>query len=221
VPVDKNEGLGQHQRFHGQGVGRGNADGDKALPCAAHVRGSRADIFEGPGRQMHHALDGRRANDRLKESRGVRNHRDCAGVLIFAPDSFLAERGQQVGNRKALRGQNAVHRIQRKLTLAVQEIGEVGLPETSLPGQERYAERAALDPAKQFQAEALVHLAKVHLWKICRPQWANDPIAISWKTYQGVCPFIVGICLAVEKPVTGNMRPGVDGKESFTYIRFT
>jgi hypothetical protein len=170
---------------------------------------------------MHHELNGRWADDRLKESCGVRNHWDCAGALIFAPESFLAERRQQVGNRKALRGQDAVHGLQRKLTPAVQEIREVGLAETGLAGQERDTERTPLDPAKQFQAEALVHLAKIHLWKICRPQWAYDPIAFSWKTYQGMCPFIVGICSAVEKPKTGNMHPGVDGREPYAYIRFT
>jgi hypothetical protein len=44
------------------------------------------------------------------------------------------------------------------------------LSKSGLPRQQRYAERPPLYSAQQFQAEALVHLREVHLWKIRRRQ---------------------------------------------------
>ena len=64
-------------------------------------------------------------------------------------------RGQKIGRRQMLGGQNPVHRLQRELPPAVQEIGQMRLPEARLAGQQRDAERSPLYPAQQFQAEAL------------------------------------------------------------------
>jgi len=47
----------------------------------------------------------------------------------------------------------------------VQEVGEVGLAQAGLTGEQGHTERSPLYPAQQFQAEAFVHLGKVHLWK--------------------------------------------------------
>ncbi len=170
VPVDEHEGLRQDQGLHGQGVCRGNANGDKALPGTAHRCRPGTDGLERSGRQMQHQLNGRRADDWLEKSRSVRNHRDRAGVLIFLPESFLRQRRQQIGDGESLRGQDTVYGLKRKLTAAAQEIRKMGLPKAGLAGEQRDAECAPLDPAQQFQAESLVHLAEIHLWKVRRQQ---------------------------------------------------
>src|ERR1035437_2602154 len=77
---------------------------------------------------------------------------------------------EQISGGHVLRGQDAVHGLQRKLSPAVKKIGKMRLAEPRLPGKQRYAERPPLYPAQQFQAETLVHLSKVHLWKIRRWQ---------------------------------------------------
>jgi hypothetical protein len=70
-----------------------------------------------------------------------------------------------------LRRQDPVHGFQRELSPAVQKVGEMGLPKSGLPAQQRDAECPPLYSAQQFQAEVLVHLSEIHLWKICRRQW--------------------------------------------------
>jgi len=44
------------------------------------------------------------------------------------------------------------------------------LTKPGLPRQQRYAQRAPLYPAQQFQAESFVHLREIHLWKIRHQQ---------------------------------------------------
>jgi hypothetical protein len=70
-----------------------------------------------------------------------------------------------------LGGKHAVKGLERELAPMVQEIGKVRLAKSGLARQQRDAERTPLDPAQQFQAESLVHLGKIHLWKIHHQQW--------------------------------------------------
>jgi hypothetical protein len=74
--------------------------------------------------------------------------------------------GQKIGCRQMLGGQHAIHGLQRKLAPAAQEIGEMRLAQTGLTRQQGDAYRPPLNSAQQFQAEALVHLGEIHLWKI-------------------------------------------------------
>jgi hypothetical protein len=48
---------------------------------------------------------------------------------------LLGNGRQKFVHRQALRGQDAVHRLQRKLAPAAQKIGDVRLPKTRLPRQ--------------------------------------------------------------------------------------
>jgi hypothetical protein len=84
-----------------------------------------------------------------------------------------------------LGGQDAIHGIERKLTAAVQEIREVGLAQIRLPRQQGDADCASLYPAEQFQAESLVYLGKIHLWKIRHRQWGSKDFHCLRKSYQG------------------------------------
>jgi hypothetical protein len=59
-----------------------------------------------------------------------------------------------------------------------------------------------------------VHLAEVHLWKICRQQWAHYPIAFSWKSYQGMFAFIFSVYMTDGKRGMGNAQLSVDAKEA-------
>lgn len=74
--------------------------------------------------------------------------------------------GQKVACRHVLRGKNAVHGLQRKLTPVVEEVRQMRLAEARLPRQKRDAERTPPYSAEQFRAETLMHLGKVHLWKV-------------------------------------------------------
>lgn len=70
-----------------------------------------------------------------------------------------------------LRTQNAVHGMERKLTAAIEEVGQVGLVESGLAGEQRHTQGAPLNSADQFHAEPFVHLGHIHVWKVNREQW--------------------------------------------------
>jgi hypothetical protein len=91
------------------------------------------------------------------------------------------QHGEQVACRHVLGGKHAVKGLERELAPMVQEIGEVRLAKSGLARQQRDAERAPLYPAQQFQAESLVHLRKIHLWKIRRQQWGQKVSVCFWK----------------------------------------
>ena len=84
-----------------------------------------------------------------------------------------------------LRRQDPVHGLQRELSPAMQKVREMGLPKSGLPAQQRDAECPPLNSAQQFQAEVLVHLREIHLWKICRQQWDGIMSHLSWKNCYG------------------------------------
>jgi hypothetical protein len=46
----------------------------------------------------------------------------------------------------------------------------MGLAEAGLAGKERDAERSSLNSTQQLQAEALVHLGEIHMWKVRHEQ---------------------------------------------------
>jgi hypothetical protein len=83
------------------------------------------------------------------------------------------EGGQEVGGGEVLGGKETVDCLKGELTAAVEEVGEVRLPEAGLAGQQGDAQSAPLNPAQQFQAEFLVHLRKIHLWKFRHEKWVR------------------------------------------------
>ena len=103
------------------------------------------------------------------------NERDGVAFPIEGHGHGGVEGGQKVGSSHVLRGKHAVNGLQRKLPPAVEEVGQVRLPKAGLACQQGDAERTSLNPAQQFQAELLVHLRKIHLWKFRHEKWvAND-----------------------------------------------
>ena len=120
---------------------------------------------------MEQALRGRGSDERLEKRRGMRDDGDRAAVLVRLRCSALVGCGQQIGGRHVLRGQNPIQGVERELAAAVQEIGQIRLAKAGLASVQRNAERPPLYSAQQFQAEVLVHLREIHLWKICRRQW--------------------------------------------------
>ncbi|MGD0631612.1 MAG: hypothetical protein ABR987_19960 [Terracidiphilus sp.] len=79
--------------------------------------------------------------------------------------------------------QNAVNAFERKLAVITKKVGQVRLPKPGLARQQGDAHGAPLDPAQHFKPESLVHLRKVHLWKIRHQQWERRICVCSWKSY--------------------------------------
>jgi hypothetical protein len=94
------------------------------------------------------------------------DYRNCATSPIRRQCFALVDCGQKIAGHHVLRGQNPVQRLQRELAPAVQKIRQMRLPKAGLTRQQRDAHCPPLYPSPQFQAESLMHLRKVHLWKI-------------------------------------------------------
>jgi hypothetical protein len=103
----------------------------------------------------------------------------------------------------------------------MQKVREMGLPKSGLPAQQRDAECPPLNSAQQFQAEVLVHLREIHLWKICRQQWDEISSHFLSQNYQRLLAFILSVLAAIEKTVTGKWQSIIDVKEAYPHNRFT
>ena len=170
VAIDDGDGIREDERVHGHCVGSGDVDGDKALPRAPRGRGAGADGLEGSGRQMEHGLDGGGADVWLEERYAVGDNRHGAQLRLDVDFGGVVVGGQQIACGEVLGGKDSVHGIEGKLTPVVKEVGQMGLPEARLARQERDAERTPPYSAEQFRAKTLMHLGKIHLWKICPQQ---------------------------------------------------
>ena len=91
---------------------------------------------------------------------------DECDVSFGGNSADVVVRRQQVGCGEMLCGKDPVKRIEGKLAPGTQEVGEMGLAQTGLTRQKGHADRSPLNPAQQLLAQTLVHLSKVHLWKI-------------------------------------------------------
>jgi len=85
---------------------------------------------------MKHGLDGGRANVGLKERAGMGDDWNGVACDVNSEVVGLAEDGKQVVGFEVLCGENAVHCIEGKLPAAMEEIGEVGLSEAGLAGEQ-------------------------------------------------------------------------------------
>ena len=88
------------------------------------------------------------------------------------------------------------------------------LPKAGLARQQRDADRAPLNPAQQFQAEPLVHLGKVHLWKIRHQQWEQSVPIFLLQTWGVRVAFILGACLRIGKRRSGKPLGEIDAREA-------
>lgn len=115
---------------------------------------------DGTGPYVRIICRGRMGDDRDSAGFGADGQQLCHGVG-----------GQQIACAQVLRVQDAVHGLERKLTAAVEKVGEVGLTEAGLAREQRHAQGAPLNSANQFKTEPFMHLGHVHVWKVHQQQW--------------------------------------------------
>jgi hypothetical protein len=88
------------------------------------------------------------------------------------------------------------------------------LPKAGLPRQERDADSPPLNPAQQFQAEPLVHLGKIHLWKIRHQQWEPSVPIFLLQTWGVRVAFILGASPRNGKGSSGKPLGEIDAREA-------
>ena len=128
---------------------------------------------------------------------------------------------QQVPCGDVLREQHPVQCFQRELAAAAKKIGHVRLAKTGLARQERDAECPALNSAQQLQAEALVHLREIHVWKIRHEQYPQLLAHFKQQNDLGRFPLILLVCFNLEKITSLNWPLDVDPEDTYPYIGST
>ena len=71
---------------------------------------------------------------------------------------------QEVLNAESLRREDPIKSGETKISLSVNEVGEMGRRQTGLPCEERAGELPAVDAASNLNSKPLVKLSKCHLW---------------------------------------------------------
>lgn len=122
VAIDDGEGIGHDEGFHRQCVGRGNADGDEALPGAAARGCARTKGIERSKRQWQDSLHGGGADGWFKERGGVRDERNGSAFLIRGRLGVNVAGGQQVGYGEVLGGEHAIDSFERELASRMEEV---------------------------------------------------------------------------------------------------
>lgn len=170
MPVDDDQSLREDDGLHRKSIGSRDADGNEALPGDAVAGCVRPDELKRGRRQRHHFQDRGRIDDRLEESGSMRNDRN-ESALHFGELDAVPRAGQEIFGLDFLRSEDAIDGLGRQAPLSVEEVGEVGLSEAGLPGEERHAKGTAPDSAQQFVAKVIVHLDEFHLRIVFYELW--------------------------------------------------
>ncbi len=135
VAVEDDDGVREQDGVHAADVGCGEPDGDEALPLATGSGASRAKGSKGFRREVEDALNTGGADVGFGECDGVADKRDLADFadLFGEQGAGVSGGGKQVRDDEVLRTQDFVQRGERELTSAVQEVGQMGLTDASLP----------------------------------------------------------------------------------------
>jgi len=136
VAIDEGDGLGEDEGVHGEGIGGGDADGDKSLPGAARVGGAGTNGLKQADGKMNPALRGGGSDVGLEQRGMMGDERDGVAFSFEGHGEGGLQGGQKVGSGEVLCGEQAVDGFNGELASAVEEVGEMGLPKTGLAGEQ-------------------------------------------------------------------------------------
>lgn len=157
MAVDHGDGVGKEKGVHASGLLRGDTDRDETGPVAARRTAAGADVVEQPA-GYGNSLEGgvwerlRLVNSGGRSEKG--NVGDGGGVeggTGLGSTRLGGIERDEVGDGEHLRGENAVEAGQAERASAVEEVGDVGLLESRLAGEQSTRETAAINAAKQLQ----------------------------------------------------------------------
>jgi hypothetical protein len=172
VAVEDGDGAGGDERIHGGGLLGVGADGEEALPVGVFGGRTGAVVVEAGGGDLDGFDDGRGGDAGFIHGSGGRDDgHDLDGVAGRSREGGL-RRGeierQDLVDGEVLRGEDAVETFEGKGAFAIEEVGNVGLLEAGLLGEAAAGEGTAFDAAKEFDAEELMQVLKVHRYKFIR-----------------------------------------------------
>jgi hypothetical protein len=172
VAIEHGDCAGGDERIHGGGLLGVGADGEEALPMGVFGGRTGAVIVQAGGGDLDGFDDGRGGDAGFIHGSGGRDDgHDLDGVAGRNRERGL-RRGeierQDLVDGEVLRGEDAVETFEGKGAFAIEEVGNVGLLEAGLLGEAAAGEGTAFDAAKEFDAEELMQVLKVHRYKFIR-----------------------------------------------------
>jgi hypothetical protein len=136
VAINEHDGFREDEGIHGLRIGRRDAHGNEALPGEARIVGAGVKGLQDSGWEAEHGVDGGRTNVGFKECGSMGDNGNRVPRYVEGEIVGLAEDGKQVVGFEMLGRENAVHCIDGKLPAAVEEVGQVGLAEAGLAGEQ-------------------------------------------------------------------------------------
>jgi hypothetical protein len=186
MAVDQERGSGHEARIHGHGflgVGPGTESGIEpsvepgvgpsveldeyeTLPAGAIAFGVGFQLVQKAFLELEDFFDVHAGDKRLGSSdESVGEHNVFEFVIARGQDGgALVDFGgiEQVEHGKMLHGKNFVHAFEAEAALAVEEVGDVGLLESGLLGEEQAAEFACFDALPEQLAEIILQDFELH-----------------------------------------------------------
>jgi hypothetical protein len=133
VAVEDGDGSGGDEGVHGGGLLGVGADGEEALPVGVFGGGAGAVVVQAGGGDLDSFDDGRGEDAGFVHGGGGGDDGDdLGGIAGVSGNGGLCRgevEGQDLVDGEVLRGEDTVEAFEREGAFAVEEVGDVGLPE--------------------------------------------------------------------------------------------
>jgi|SRR5579862_6157 len=165
MAIEKQGGPGQETGKHAGGVTGIKLDEDEASPVGTITFGFGLELAEEGFLEFEDLEDAIGSDERVDG--GGRFGQQYVFELVRAGGddggAFIDFGGiEQVEHGKMLNRKDFVHALEAQATLAIEEIGDVGLFESGLLGEPKSGKFAALDPFQKNFAEIVLQGLELH-----------------------------------------------------------
>lgn len=166
MAIDEGCGSGQEAGIHAHALARIDLDHDETLPVTAIAFDLGPQLLKKRFLELDDLLDVHIGEKRMGGGDGTFREQNVLKFVVAGREngSALVDFGgvQKIKNGEVLNGENAIHAFQAEAALAVQEIGDVGLLESSLLSQAETGQIAILNALPKGVAKVFLEDAKLH-----------------------------------------------------------
>ena len=139
MAVEDDDGTDAEHGIHGESLGGGNANGDKALPTTAAHRPARGKPGKPAGGQAQGALDGSGRDERRKHGGGLRSNGDRISgfrCLLLRRDAWFSAGGRQIFHAHLVSEEDTIERGEAEAAAAMKEVGDMRLGQPRASSQQ-------------------------------------------------------------------------------------
>jgi len=166
VAVDEESSPGKKPGIHAHAFAGVHFNHDKAFPLIAIPFSFRFQFFEKRLFELKNLLDVHAGDQGLGGGHGSIGEEDVLKLIVAGRQDrgTLVDLGgvKEIEHGEVLNGEDAIHALKAEATLAIEEVGDVGLLETRLLCQAKAGEVAFVDALPESVAEIILQDAEFH-----------------------------------------------------------